>query len=431
MSSASPQPELSPTDLWNSFDAFPTPLALFDEDGRAIRVNAKFVARYGEEGIDGRQLAATMNDPHDGWRDVGPSMTSAGQPARARAVRTFRHILLVIDESEGAQDHPDLVAMRDRMHELERLATTDYLTGAWNRAHLDAVIDSELARSLASRQPLSLVLLDVDHFKTVNDRFGHSVGDSVLRELVQLVRSRTRASDVLFRWGGEEFVVLVPVGYRGAERVAHNIREAVATHVFDGAGALTVSLGVTEHAGDEDAVAWFRRTDEALYEAKAAGRNRVVVARRGNTDDWAAAGGASALHLVWQEGYECGNPTIDDEHRELFRLANRLIAVALTDSGDPTVVASALDELLTHAAQHFTNEEAILERLQYAALPQHRRAHAWLLKRARYMKDLLEQGSDGSLGALVEFLAQDVVARHLMVVDRAFLPLFQSDGSGS
>jgi len=141
--------------------------------------------------------------------------------------------------------------------------------------------------------------------------------------------------------------------------------------------------------------------------------------------------GGAGLHLGVRKATESGTPIIDAEHRELFRLANRLIEVALTDHGHRTAIATALDELLTHVAQHFANEEAILERLQYAALPEHRRAHAWLLKRAGYMKDLLEQGGDGSLGALVEFLAQDVVARHLMVVDRAFLPLFQDDGSAA
>jgi hemerythrin len=243
------------------------------------------------------------------------------------------------------------------------------------------------------------------------------------------MRTRIRASDLPFRCGGEEFVVLVSsAGYRGAERVAENLRPCVAAHVFEGAGTVTISLGVSEHDGGEDAQTWFRRMDEALYEAKRSGRNRVVVARRGNSDAWAAAGGASALHLAWQEGYECGDATIDGEHRELFHLSNRLIDAAVPDRHEPGAVHAALGELLAHVQRHFADEEAILERLHYAQLPQHRLAHAGLVRRALYMAEQLDAGK-ASLGAIVEFLAQDVVARHLMVVDRAFFPMFRQPGS--
>ena len=302
--------------------------------------------------------------------------------------------------------------------------STDHLTGAWNRAHLERVLESELARSMAGRQPLSLILFDIDHFKNINDSYGHAAGDSVLIELVQLVRSRVRASDLLFRWGGEEFVVLAAsVGYRSAERIAEKLRQAVAEHPFETVGAVTVSLGVAEHDGDEDADGWFRRMDEALYEAKRSGRNRCVVARRGNSDAWAAAGGASVLHLVWQEGYECGDPTIDAEHQELYRLANKLIDASLQQPMQAAAMNALLEEFLTQVQRHFADEEAILARLQYHHLVEHKRAHAGLVRRALLMADRFESG-DGSVGELVEFLAQDLVARHLNSVDRAFFPLF-------
>ena len=286
------------------------------------------------------------------------------------------------------------------------------------------MIESELARSLANRQPLSLIMFDIDHFKNINDTFGHAVGDTVLRELVQLVRSRTRASDLLFRWGGEEFVVLVSsAGYRRAETVAESLRQAVANHIFEDAGSVTVSLGVAEYDHDEDAATWFRRLDEALYEGKQSGRNHVVVARRGNSDIWATEGGGSALHLVWLEGYECGDPTIDAEHRELFLLANKLIDAALPAQVKPVEVRAALEEFLAHVQHHFADEESILARLHYDNLDEHRRAHAGLIRRALAMLAQFDAG-ELSLGTIVEFLAQDVVARHILHVDRAFSPLF-------
>lgn len=312
-----------------------------------------------------------------------------------------------------------------RITDLERLASSDHLTGAWNRAHLDRVIEAELARSRAGRCPLSLVLFDIDHFKAVNDTFGHAVGDSVLRELVQVVRGHARASDLLFRWGGEEFVVLLPsAGYRRAETVAESLRSVVAGHTFAGAGAVSMSLGVAEHDGDQDPAAWFRRLDEALYGAKDSGRNRVVVSRRGNSDAWAAAGGTSALQLVWEEGYECGDATIDAEHRALFDLANTLMDAAFGAHAAPAAVKAAMEDLLVHVQRHFADEEAILERLHYAQLEAHRRAHTGLLRRGLALAARLEAG-EASVGAIVEFLAHDVVARHLMAVDRAFFPLFR------
>ncbi len=333
--------------------------------------------------------------------------------------------LLILDDPGGGEHHGELDALRARIGDLEQLAATDHLTGAWNRAHLDRVIEPELARSLANRQPLSLIMFDIDHFKNINDTFGHAVGDTVLRELVQLVHSRIRASDLLFRWGGEEFVVLLSsAGYRRAESVAESLRQAVASHTFEGAGVVTVSLGVAEHDGDEDAATWFRRLDAALYEGKQSGRNRVVVARRGNSDIWATEGGGSVLHLIWLEGYECGDPTIDAEHRELFLLANKLIDAALPAQVKPVEVRAALGEFLAHMQRHFSDEEAILAQLHYDNLAEHRRAHAGLIRRALAMVAQLDAG-ELSLGTIVEFLAQDVVARHLAVMDRAFFPLFR------
>jgi diguanylate cyclase (GGDEF)-like protein/hemerythrin-like metal-binding protein len=413
-------------DVWESFMAFPLPLALLGAEGRPELVNAKFLDRYGVGGPDVAGLRTLAQDPERGWRDVSLSPEGAGkQRVRARAIRMHHRTLLIVDEPSGGSRGGELEALRARVGDLERLAATDHLTGAWNRAHLDRVIEPELARSQANRLPLSLILFDIDHFKNINDSFGHATGDAVLRELVRLVRSRTRPTDVLFRWGGEEFVVLVAsAGYRHAAGVAETLRSAVAGHVFEGAGKVTVSLGVAEHNGDEDIAAWFRRLDEALYEAKRSGRDRVVVARLGNSDAWAAAGGGSALHLVWQEGYECGDPTIDAEHQELFRLANSLIDRSLRENEDPLAISAALEELLAHVQRHFADEEAILARLGYDQLPEHRRAHAGLLRRALAMAARLDAG-ELRLGAIVEFVAQDVIARHLMVVDRAFFPLFE------
>ncbi len=414
-------------DLLKAFMEFPAPLALIDRDGRPELVNWRFLGHFSAAGLDTEVLLGIAQNPNEGWQEL--RLSPGGAKVRARAIRTAKKVLLFIGDAGAAEDGNDLDALRARIADLERLVATDHLTGAWSRAHFDRVIESELVRSLTARQPLSLILLDIDCFKNVNDSFGRTVGDSVLRELVRLLRSRIRASDLVFRWDGGKFVVLISsAGYRGAERVAENLRQAVASHSFESAGAMTISVGAAEHDGDEDVAAWFRRMDEALNEAKRGGRNRVVVSRRGNSDAWAAAGRDSALQLVWQEGYECGNAVIDGEHRELFLRANKLFEAALREVDGQGEWRIALGELLVQVQRHFAHEEAILERLNYAQLPEHRRAHAGLVQRALRMLEQLEEG-EGNLGAVVGFLAQDVIARHLLVVDRAFFPMFGNSAS--
>jgi diguanylate cyclase (GGDEF)-like protein/hemerythrin-like metal-binding protein len=387
-------------------------MALVKLDGEIVLANPPWSTRFGSA----RLVAGSLVEPGDDCRvTVGD-----GVEVQARIIALHERWLLVLDEPRTVE----LRSLRERVSMLERLAATDHLTGAWNRAHFDRLIDGELARASSSRQPVSLVLLDIDHFKTINDTFGHAAGDSVLCELVGLVQARTRASDVLFRWGGEEFAVLASsVGYRGAERLAENLCQTVAQHSFRTVGSVTVSLGVAEYVGTVDAGSLFKRLDAALYAAKDGGRNRVVVDRRGNSDVWAAEG-SSALHLVWQEAYECGDATIDGEHRELFVLANRLIDAAFRGEVAPTKFRVALEELIAHVQRHFADEEAILARLHYADLEPHKRSHAGLLRRAAFLRERAQAG-EATLGAVVEFLAQDVVARHLMAVDRAFFPLFE------
>ena len=336
----------------------------------------------------------------------------------------------------GACQVPETCETRLHLHsriaELESRVATDALTGLWNRAHFDHVVEKELDRSLRHKQPLSLILFDIDHFKRINDEYGHQTGDKVLREIALVGNAAIRSSDALFRWGGEEFAVLAPsTGHRGASHLAESLRGEVASHLFPAVGSLTVSLGVAEHMASESVDSWFRRADESLYAAKHHGRNAVHVDARGNSDLWASHHGRAALHLVWQEAYECGEPAIDDEHRELFRLANALIDAFLDGGDDFRFIEQAYGRLLAHIATHFANEEALLAQRGFAGLDRHRRAHDGLLARARDLRNTVASGGAG-LGGMVEFIAGDVVARHLFKTDREFFPLFAAaDGKSA
>jgi diguanylate cyclase (GGDEF)-like protein len=160
---------------------------------------------------------------------------------------------------------------------LEELSTIDTLTGAFNRRKFDEVLQLETQRAARYRLPLSVILFDVDHFKRINDDLGHHTGDQVLRELGEFVKSHIRASDYLFRYGGEEFLVMCPVTGDGpASELAEKLRLGVEAHEFSRAGRITISAGVASlREGDTDD-ALLKRADDGLYSAKSEGRNRTV-----------------------------------------------------------------------------------------------------------------------------------------------------------
>ena len=160
---------------------------------------------------------------------------------------------------------------------LEELATHDSLTGVFNRRKFNELIGIEFERVRRYGKPLSFVVLDIDHFKRVNDTLGHEAGDQVLVSLAQFLRDGIRTVDTLARWGGEEFVLLLPqVSGPGAAELADRLRREVRARRLP--GGVTVSCGVAEHRPPETPDDLFARADVALYRAKEEGRDRVVVA---------------------------------------------------------------------------------------------------------------------------------------------------------
>ncbi|MDO6442933.1 diguanylate cyclase [Marinobacter sp. 2_MG-2023] len=162
---------------------------------------------------------------------------------------------------------------------LTKLATTDPLTGAFNRRHFEERVEVEASRTLRHGTPLSLIIFDIDYFKKINDRFGHHSGDEVLVRLTELTLQNLRASDVLARWGGEEFIILLPQSdAKEAQKVAEKLRLSMAEQVFGEVGHLTCSFGVAEVVPGAPLTSWVNRADQALYQAKNSGRNTVCVA---------------------------------------------------------------------------------------------------------------------------------------------------------
>ncbi len=168
---------------------------------------------------------------------------------------------------------------RRLLKKLEDLATTDTLTHVGNRARFEEDFVRHLIEAVRYGRPLSVIMLDIDHFKQINDRHGHAVGDQVLRAVATIVGAEVRSADALYRWGGEEFCVLSPeTVLAGARESAERIRNAVAGADFGTVAGVTISLGVAQWRDGEEADALLRRVDAALYAAKQQGRNRVETA---------------------------------------------------------------------------------------------------------------------------------------------------------
>lgn len=161
-------------------------------------------------------------------------------------------------------------------HKLERLSITDRLTGLYNRLKLDEVLATETMRAVRFGHPFSVILIDIDHFKLINDQHGHQTGDQVLVELAQLLRAGTRATDSVGRWGGEEFLLICPhTDGAGACKLAEMLRQAIHDHRFPVVPPQSASFGVASFRQGDGASEIVSRADKALYAAKSAGRNCV------------------------------------------------------------------------------------------------------------------------------------------------------------
>jgi diguanylate cyclase (GGDEF)-like protein len=173
-----------------------------------------------------------------------------------------------------SESHRELQQAVDRIRDL---AVRDELTGVYNRRYLMEALAREQSRAERVGAPFAVCVIDIDHFKSINDTYGHPVGDSVLKEFARLVPSELRGVDVHGRFGGEEFLVILPgADMAGAQVCAERIRARTEATAFTGVPRVTITVGVATYAGKEPVAALLARADRALYQGKNAGRNRVV-----------------------------------------------------------------------------------------------------------------------------------------------------------
>ena len=300
-------------------------------------------------------------------------------------------------------------------NEIVYLGYHDQLTGLHNRHYFETIITKELDRADRYSASLSLLLLDLDHFKTVNDTWGHPVGDDVLRLISKEIENTVRESDIFVRFGGEEFIVMMPqTTMKGALRAAEKIRTAIEKVSHPVAGPQTVSIGVAQRMSNESFRHWYRRTDEALYQAKETGRNRVFASDEDIrlSDD--------AVPMNWRSEWSSGNKDIDKQHRTLIEIANKLINMSFEAKGFEET-AHQVELLLSHIVAHFEFEEKVLATSGYPGYLSHAELHNNLVSKALRLNESYRRG-EVKTTAFFSFVVDDVVLGHLMEADTKFFP---------
>ncbi|HET7839662.1 MAG TPA: diguanylate cyclase [Rectinemataceae bacterium] len=321
----------------------------------------------------------------------------------------------------------DIAGLLDELERKNRslsdMATTDNLTGLANRHQLDATVLGEIERASRYHEPLSLVLLDLDYFKRVNDTWGHATGDEVLVRAARLSQEMIRDTDRIFRWGGEEFLILTPhTNLEGAVVLAEKLRAALASEKHPKVGRLTASLGVTEWGEGEGQAELLRRVDRALYRAKTLGRNRVASLAPGEAPP------LSIVRLDFHEEWESGDTRIDGEHRELLALVQEFLDRSVTALSSAEIVPY-FERFFEHLVKHFADEEATLTALGYPGAAEHAAIHKGLIRSAEDQRSRLERGELGR-AEFSRYLVDTIVLGHLQVEDIKFFPWTKEADAG-
>ena len=303
--------------------------------------------------------------------------------------------------------------------ELKSASTKDELTGLYNRHFFDLLIDEEIGRSVRYNYPLSLIMLDIDNFKKINDTWGHPVGDIVLKELAEILEKNTRDSDYCIRIGGEEFIVLMPHTYlKAAYSTAEKIRKVIEGHVNDIVGSFTASFGVAERKANENYLELYSRIDIALYQAKNNGKNQTVKSFQEETNK-------NMYNIDWKESWESGEKDIDHQHREMFTMLQKIVAEKDSLKSEKDLLHK-LKKLLNHIKGHFEYEEKVLREIEYPRYLQHKKIHNSLVEKTHKLQEEAKKG-EISYEEVIEFMLHDLILGHILKEDTRFFTYIEQE----
>ncbi len=323
---------------------------------------------------------------------------------------------LIINETKYKKIATELEVINKKLKET---AIIDSLTGVYNRYYFDEKLSFLMESSLTFRSPLSLILLDLDHFKAVNDTYGHKAGDKVLIEVANTINNLIDEANVFARWGGEEFIVLMPMtNLKDAQNFAEKIRHTLECIDHLGVGTVTVSIGVSTWDYIESSEQWFKRADDYLYKAKNKGRNCVMTSEETQKINYS--------FISWSDEWLCNNDDINIQHKELLNLSNKLISSIMGDYMENDVDLS-IKNLLEHISYHFNFEEKFLNDVSYLEANNHKEKHDILIGKA---KELFKSSSKKNmLEDTIRFIINDVIINHLIHEDSKFFQYIDNENS--
>ncbi len=302
---------------------------------------------------------------------------------------------------------------------LEKIVIRDELTGLYNRYFLENIREGEFERAERYEIPLSALILDIDHFKRINDNCGHPVGDDILRITAKIVKENIRKSDYAIRIGGEEILILMPnTNIKGSIVTAERIRQAIESVEHPIAGKFTASLGVAEKKSKEIYYDLYSRIDGALYRAKESGRNCIVSSEGNNTNY------GSAFDL-WNENWDSGEEDIDIQHEQLFDMITKLIDNSKIEC-DRNEVIRDMDRIIKKVIEHFDYEEKVLIELGYDDIYNHKKIHEELIEKAKKIKGDFKKGELDANKAFNLFF-EEIILGHFLDIDIKYFPYIKKE----
>ncbi len=307
--------------------------------------------------------------------------------------------------------------LKEKNEKLLKSAITDELTGVYNRKFFEKRVVEEMEIADRANEHISLIIFDLDRFKLVNDNFGHQFGDEVLKRTTQIAGDLIRKTDFLNRVGGEEFAIILPNTNKAqAVLVAEKVRKALEDNKHFKVGQVTGSFGVAERMKAESLRSWYKRADNALYQAKNTGRNRVVDSDKIDIP-------LVSLQVQWRQEWNCGNDEIDEQHDKILQIANDLITKIYAGASHNECM-DMIKLFLEYAVNHFATEERILMEIEYDDLIAHIKKHEYLTNKAIYLKECYEK-KELQPAAFLSFIIDEVVVEHLTKEDTKFFALLK------
>lgn len=412
-------------------------ICLLDSEGRFESWNELFLEFFHIQNLDMKSMAHWSDFSHCTGHDLGiedlPHHTCNRSSMQIGAQRFDLHLIPLehgglslcytpfVDLSDEVAHlkiqnqklKREVLALQDALDDMSKESLTDRLTGAWNRRYFDQNIQVELHRAGRFGQRLSVLIFDIDHFKKINDCHGHPIGDQVLIHLSTIVRATLRETDLLIRWGGEEFMILAPGSDKySSALIAEKLRQHVALYDFPGIGKVTISLGIAEYIFGENIEQAVERADLALYRAKNGGRNQWVLDQ-------------SLIHADPQQNLSVDWQRLKERlplHKEpQYSFAKAIQNIVQNPASPSELQNQRIAHLYTLLEQCFEEQNQLLQQSPHPKAKWHCDIHQHLLLSAEILHQQYQHGQIELL-PLLDFYLSQILDGHMGQIDPT-LPL--------